>query len=53
MAAATTNATRQMAEAGIRSNEPRLTERQVQARLAQRMYGSDVARRLFGADLLP
>lgn len=51
--AALTRSVRRLAEAGIRSERPELTDRQVQARLAERMYGTDVAQRLFGRDLLP
>ena len=52
MAAALTRSVRQLAEAGIRSEQPELSPRQVQARVAERMYGTATARRLFGSDLL-
>jgi len=52
LAAALTRSVRQLAEAGIRSEQPELSPRQVQARVAERMYGTATARRLFGSDLL-
>jgi hypothetical protein len=41
------SAVRELAEAGIRAEDPQASPRVVQARLACRMYGRDVAARLF------
>jgi hypothetical protein len=53
IAAMLTASARRLAEAGIKSSRPDLTERQLQAELARRMYGAQVAERLFGADFRP
>lgn len=47
-AALLTQATRWMAEAGIRQRFPHADETEVRVRLAERIYGREVARRLFG-----